>query len=249
LGLETQNALFVKVILNLPSIFSSIALYLELFGLGKGWYLRLDNLNLANYFDIVKLVVDPPRCSDGLPNKNSSKEKSTIQIALTLECIWNCRNQVIHNGSIIDVSAILRSFEIKFCEHFTLLDTEDYDPVKPTICWSAPAPGIIKINTNATVRSGHSSIAVVARDASRLVCKAWAKIVDSIDPVIAEAFAINLALQLALLERYPNVLVESDSKVCIESIIGNSTDSLWKLDALCFDVNNLASNFMSCCFF
>uniref|UniRef100_A0A2N9IE03 Reverse transcriptase domain-containing protein n=1 Tax=Fagus sylvatica TaxID=28930 RepID=A0A2N9IE03_FAGSY len=187
---------------------------------------RLDNLNLANYFDIVKLVVDPPRCSDGLPNKNSSKEKSAIQIALTLECIWNCRNQVIHNGSIIDVSAILRSFEIKFCEHFTLLDTEDYDLVKPTICWSAPAPGIIKINTNAAVRSGHSSIAVVARDASRLVCKAWAKIVDSIDPVIAEAFAINLALQLALLERYPNVLVESDSKVCIESIIDSAAPSL-----------------------
>ena len=42
--------------------------------------------------------------------------------------------------------------------------------------------------------------------------------------------------------------MESDSKVCIESIIGNSTDSLWKLDALCSAVNNLALNFMSCCF-
>ena len=236
------------MILNLLSIFSSTTQYLELFGLGKGWCLKPDNLNLANYFDIVKLVVDSPWCSGGLPNKNSSKEKSAIQIALTLECIWNCRNQVVHNGSIIDVSAILRSLEIKFHEHFTLLDTEDYDPVNPTICWSAPAPGIIKINTDAVVRFGHSSIAVVARDASGLVCKAWAKSVDSNDPVIAEALAINLALQLALLERYPNVLVESDSKVCIESIIGNSTDSLWKLDALCSDVNNLALNFMSCYF-
>uniref|UniRef100_A0A2N9H0H1 aminobutyraldehyde dehydrogenase n=1 Tax=Fagus sylvatica TaxID=28930 RepID=A0A2N9H0H1_FAGSY len=183
---------------------------------------RPDNLNLANYFDIVKLVVDPPWCSGGLPNKNSSKEKSAIQIALTLECIWNCRNQVVHNGSIIDVSAILRSLEIKVREHFTLLDTEDYDPVKSTIRWSAPAPGIIKINTDAAVRSGHSSIAVVSSDASGLVCKAWAKSVDSTDPVIAKALAINWALQLALLERYPNVLVESDSKVCIESIIEDS---------------------------
>ena len=104
---------------------------------------------------------------------------------MTLECIWNCRNQVVHNGSIIDVSAILRSLEIKVREHFTLLDTEDYDLVKSTIRWSAPAPGTIKINTDAAVRSGHSSIAVVARDASGLVCKALAKSVDSTDPIIA----------------------------------------------------------------
>jgi hypothetical protein len=30
--------------------------------------------------------------------------------------------------------------------------------------------------------------------------------------------------------------------------MGNSTYSLWKLDALCSEVNNLALNFMSCCF-
>jgi hypothetical protein len=55
------------------------------------------------------------------------------------------------------------------------MDTEDSDPVKPTIRWSGPAPSIIKINTDATVRSGHSSIAVVAHDASGLVCKTWVK--------------------------------------------------------------------------
>ena len=74
------------------------------------------------------------------------------------------------------------------------------------------------------------------------------KSMDSDDPVCVEAIAINWALQLALLEKYLNVPVESDSKVCIESIMGNSTDSLWKIDALCSDVNNLALNFMSCCF-
>ena len=98
------------------------------------------------------------------------------------------------------------------------------------------------------VRSGHSSIDVVAHDTSRLVCKTWAKSVDYDDQVITRALAINWALQLALLEKYLNVLVESDSNVCIESNMGNSTYSLWKLDALCSEVNNLALNFMSCCF-
>jgi hypothetical protein len=51
-----------------------------------------------------------------------------------------------------------------------------------------------------SVRSGHSSIDVVAHDASGLVFKAWAKSVDSDDPVITKALAINWALRLALLE-------------------------------------------------
>ena len=55
------------------------------------------------------------------------------------------------------------------------MDTKDSNPIKPTIRWSGPAPSIIKINTDAMVRFGHSSIVVVAYDASGLVCKTWVK--------------------------------------------------------------------------
>ena len=71
---------------------------------------------------------------------------------------------------------------------------------------------------------------------------------DTKDPLIAEALAIKWALELVQMERYPNIIVESDSKVCIEAITGITADSWWKIDALCSDVVTLGLSFSSVCF-
>ena len=71
---------------------------------------------------------------------------------------------------------------------------------------------------------------------------------DTKDPLIAEALAIKWALELVQMERYPNIIVESDSKVCIEAITGITVDSWWKIDALCSDVVTLGLSFSSVCF-
>ena len=71
---------------------------------------------------------------------------------------------------------------------------------------------------------------------------------DIEDPLVAEAIAIKWALELAESESFPNVIVESDSKICIDNLLDNSTSSYWKIDALISDVNSLALHFLSCCF-
>ncbi len=71
---------------------------------------------------------------------------------------------------------------------------------------------------------------------------------DTKDPLIAEALAIKWALKLAKMERYPNIIVGSDSKACIETITGITADSWWKIDALCFDVVTFGLSFSSVCF-
>ena len=48
---------------------------------------------------------------------------------------------------------------------------------------------------------------------------------DTKDPLIAEALAIKWTLEHAQMERYPNIIVESDSKVCIEAITSITADS------------------------
>ena len=103
----------------------------------------------------------------------------------------------------------LRSLEIRVQEYLALLDKDDVDIVKLVVLWKAPAPGFIRFNFDAAVKSTSTSIAVVARDASGFVCKAWTKHVDTKDPLIAEALAIKWALELAQMERYPNIIVES----------------------------------------
>ena len=68
-----------------------------------------------------------------------------------------------------------------------------------------------------------------------------------VDPEIAEAYAILWALKLAKTEKFPKIIVERDSKLC-EAINGNPEKANWKINAICFYVNRLALEFVSCCF-
>jgi ribonuclease HI len=67
-----------------------------------------------------------------------------------------------------------------------------------------------------------------------------------VDPEIAEAYAILWALKLAKTEKFPKIIVKRDSKLC-EAINGNPEKANWKINAICFYVNRLALEFVSCC--
>ena len=43
--------------------------------------------------------------------------------------------------------------------------------------------------------------------------------------------------------------MESDSKGCIEALLGYPAASCWEIDTICSDANSLASNFLSVCFY
>uniref|UniRef100_A0A2N9GYL9 Reverse transcriptase Ty1/copia-type domain-containing protein n=1 Tax=Fagus sylvatica TaxID=28930 RepID=A0A2N9GYL9_FAGSY len=56
---------------------------------------------------------------------------------------------------------------------------------------------------------------VIARDDAGCFVKAWTKTLPTVDPTVAEASAILWAIQLAYLERWKNILVESDAKTVL----------------------------------
>lgn len=62
------------------------------------WSLRKDTLNMFCSTDIIKLVLDPPdQLHRDNPSLSSFSLNGTLKMVLTLEAIWNLRNQVLHN--------------------------------------------------------------------------------------------------------------------------------------------------------
>uniref|UniRef100_A0A7N2KY11 RNase H type-1 domain-containing protein n=1 Tax=Quercus lobata TaxID=97700 RepID=A0A7N2KY11_QUELO len=74
--------------------------------------------------------------------------------------------------------------------------------------WKPPPPGTIKLNVDA----------VVARDSSDEAIKVWAKPYHSCLAIQAEASAIQWAVNLASREGWNQVIIESDSKECMDSV-------------------------------
>ena len=73
--------------------------------------------------DIAKLVVEPP-LPPGLVNDGKLKIKMSIQIALTLECIWTQRNLKVFNRPCSSLLLTLKILDNRFVEHVAAMKEE-----------------------------------------------------------------------------------------------------------------------------
>ncbi len=55
-------------------------------------------------------------------------------------------------------------------------------------------------------------------------------------------------LELASLEKFRDIIIESDAKSCVDALLGDPQESLWKISFVCFDIHRLALKFVSCSF-
>ncbi len=111
--------------MNQLLIYSSTTKVLELFGLVKDGVLGLVNsIPLANFLDIVNLVVNPS-LRHGSNNNRNLQCKMSIQISLTLECIWNFKNSIVHSDLHINLSLILKGLELRVGDHLALVEGDD----------------------------------------------------------------------------------------------------------------------------
>uniref|UniRef100_A0A2N9GI57 RNase H type-1 domain-containing protein n=1 Tax=Fagus sylvatica TaxID=28930 RepID=A0A2N9GI57_FAGSY len=97
--------------------------------------------------------------------------------------------------------------------------------------WEAPIDSAIKINVDAALTPEAACIAAVARNHSGNIIRVWAKKINFLDPAIAEAAAINWALNLAIEEGFERVIVESDAKNCIDELSCPPEASSWRRNA------------------
>ena len=105
--------------------------------------------------------------------------------------------------------------------------------------WKKPPRDSIKINVNATFKDGNSSIAVVARDWRGEAVFACAKRVYFNLPLQAEVEAIKWALSLAKSLKVATMIVESDSKVCVDTLAPSRTKVPYRIRGICSEILNL----------
>ncbi len=215
---------------------------------GLSWGIRTDLILASTSADFVSLVVQPPLCPNPVGDNSILRAQASIQIASTLESIWNFRNQMVHEGCCMNILTMVHQLEAKILEQF--LPLQSTASKVPRIChqWKTPPPLSIKLNVDAAISNSSSTIAVVARNSEGFLLKSWAKAIASVDPCVAEAAALAWAMELAVEEQYLDIVVEGDAKVCIDAILGFPTNTPWKIYTFIANISSLVSLFHSCCF-
>jgi ribonuclease HI len=196
--------------------------------------------------DVVKLVVDPPIPFSASGMVIQNLELATVQIALTLEAIWKFRNQLVHQSKLENPFVSIKALECRIMEHVQCLWSETNLVNTKALNWCPPPCGILKINVDAAILIDSAMIAVIARNESGLIVKAWVKQVNTVDPLVAEATAILWAVQIAKVENWDAVCFESDSKLVVECL--QSLVSFWSIAGICENVKYLAADFRYCSF-
>uniref|UniRef100_A0A2N9IF45 Reverse transcriptase zinc-binding domain-containing protein n=1 Tax=Fagus sylvatica TaxID=28930 RepID=A0A2N9IF45_FAGSY len=114
--------------------------------------------------------------------------------------------------------------------------------------WEPPDDGIIKMNVDAAIGKDKATIAVVARNHQGSIIKVWAKLTSHLEPALAEATAINWALEIAKLENFEHICIESDAKFCVDALNAPIDVYPWKILAPISLSLDLADNFSFCSF-
>ena len=216
---------------------------------GGCWAIRSDLITLNSCQEIAKLICEPPMVADIVHSTlKDLTVQTSIQFALTLDSIWNLRNKVFHNGIQINIISTVKALEVRIFEHLNSLKKSDNPNGANNSQWEAPIDSAIKINVDAALNSEAACIAAVARNHSGNIIRVWAKKINFLDPAIAEAAAINWALNLAIEEGFERVIVESDAKNCIDELSCSPEASSWRFNSLSSHSLELVSHFQSCYF-
>jgi ribonuclease HI len=183
-------------------------------------------------------------------NQNLPEPNCTFLImALTLEAIWHLRNQVVHGGEQIKIHSVIKNPEMRVRESLmAFLKEERWNLIEYTH-WHRPPNGVIKLNVDVAISKEFTTLAVVARDENGQILNAWAKEHILCDPLQAEAAALFWAVQLAFEKDFKYVIIEGDSKICIDALNGNLNSVNWSISSLVCNITELCKYFSSCSFF
>jgi hypothetical protein len=136
------------------------------------------------------------------------------------------QNQAAHNGHGFNLLVIIQQLEARILEHIHSLEEDTVPLVENTrhniLRWKASELGTIKLNIDAALSKDRVVIVVLARNSQDMLIKAWAKLTDTLEPTLAEVAAINWALELAEEEEFKHICIESDAKVCVDTLNSHS---------------------------
>ena len=106
----------------------------------------------------------------------------------------------------------------------------------------------MKINCNATIGKDYSVFATVARDWRGALVFALSKKANTNVPLQAEVEALLWSVQLAKSFTGIKVVIERDSKMCIEVLRTQNLDMLWRISSCLTEICHLTSLLSDCSF-
>ncbi|KAK9992871.1 hypothetical protein SO802_022574 [Lithocarpus litseifolius] len=168
--------------------------------------------------DIIKLILATP------PTTTSDIESWCVSLAMTfmVDGIWNLRNRAVFQGENVNIREACLRIQNRITEFLTVIQSANQAHCAPSSqVWKPPSSGFIKLNVDAATGPSRTTLAVVARNSFIKVIKVWAKPHHSCTPIQAEASAIQWAVNLASNEGWKQIIIESDSKMCMDSLFVN----------------------------
>ena len=180
------------------------------------WGLRLENLNLNSPSHPIRVFLSPPAEANIVGVKRS---EFLLFGAVICEAIWRVRNLAIFEGKESNPLELCQNVDKSIVEHRMSIATHSgFQLLKPIQRWKKPPKDSIKINVDAAFKDDKSSISTVARDWRGEVGVACSKRVYSNLPLQAKVEAIKWPLSLAKSIDVAAMIVESDSKDCVDAL-------------------------------
>ncbi|KAB1203276.1 hypothetical protein CJ030_MR8G026870 [Morella rubra] len=127
-----------------------------------------------------------------------------------------CRNKFVHDGKLLDVTALSRSVNKLGREHLDAWNLRQY-PGK--LVWVPPPPDTVKVNTDVAIRENFAVAAAVFRGSQGIVLGATAEKILVGSPVEGEAVVAKMGIMEASHRGWPRVVLECDSSLVIKFIL------------------------------
>ena len=203
------------------------------------WLLRLNTLDSISIVDWVKLIINPKPFLD--LDDVASKEFQLF-VAIMCDQVRMCRNKARVEGIKIALIDLARQVYKSFEEHKQAWKLQCKNSSKDKT-WFPPPPSWIKLNFDAAIREGKTSVAIVGRDQEGNVVTTWAEQRCPGSPLSGEANATLLAIQRAADAGFKNVVIKGDARNVIEPLRNQETVPHWSIKSMVEDILYFAKGF------
>jgi ribonuclease HI len=204
------------------------------------WGIRTDLIHLDNILQLIEMLLSP------LPSlllNNGEVDKLLLCGAIIMDLIWKARNSMVHENILVNIDNLLVILKYREAEHWARRRNDPCNPSSPKqLRWVKLVMGEFKANCDAAVGDALSTLAVVVRDWRGIVVLAISRKANTSIPLQAEAEALLWAAQLANDHGFDRVCFESDSKICMDALLCNSTDLPWRIQSCLSAIIQVSSN-------
>ncbi|KAL5574163.1 hypothetical protein UlMin_023760 [Ulmus minor] len=197
--------------------------------LASPWNLRTELLACDSLLDGIRFLWQLEAMDGSSHGSQAENRNIFLFVSVSFDQVWKCRNSVTHGGSLQDNALLVESI---FKSYHSVLASVSRCKLPCASHWSPPPEGWIKINFDASLLGSRASIACVARNSEGSIIDWSCKRISATFPLLAEALAAELAIDLACHANWHSILLEGDSKTVLDSLSSRSSSSSWSISTL-----------------